>query len=242
MKYIGKFFVSLYMWFVLCVGGLIVILINIFRVTFLSKKQVFHGCKNDLKILFKICFIKVTLEYEEGFNENEVAIFMPNHVSFFDVPIICSTLPNYTFGIEKKSHFSWPLYGYFIGKYGQLPIDRKNMFASMRTFEQAAVNMKATGASLLCFPEGTRSHTGKLGTINSMPMAIAKTMKVPIVPVGMSGFWDLSPKGGFFLTPKPVKIKYGRPIPADEVEKLDKKALAQVVRDRIIELCDDDIV
>ena len=56
---------------------------------------------------------------------------MPNHVSFFDVPLVGSLLPNFTFGIEAEHHFKWPLYGYFIRKYGQLPINRKSMMSSL---------------------------------------------------------------------------------------------------------------
>jgi 1-acyl-sn-glycerol-3-phosphate acyltransferase len=150
-------------------------------------------------------------------------------------------LPNYTFGIEAESHFSWPIYGFFIKKYGTLPINRKNILASFRTFETAAQNMKEKNASLLVFPEGHRSDDGKIQEFKKIPFKMAQIVKVPILPCGTSGLGALAPKG-FFVTPGRVKVKYGTPVPVEDYANLRPEDAAKMVRQRVIELSEDDIV
>ena len=196
----------------------------------------------NLNLFFKVLFIKTTVEYDPEVNLDTEYIIMPNHVSFFDVPLMCSCLPNYTFGIEAASHFHWPIYGFFIRKYGQLPINRDSVIKSMRTFQKAGEFMKKTGASLLVFPEGHRSKDGKIKPLKKLPFKAAQTMRVPILPVGLTGMYKLSPKGVFFIKPSPVKVKYGKPISVEEYENLKPEEIASLVQKRIIELVDDDIV
>ena len=141
-KLIGKFFVSLYMWYIMFTMAFIILVSHIIALFFIKPEKICSNVKKMLQFMFKILFIKVEVEMPEDFNYEQSYIIMPNHISFFDIPVVCSTLPNYTFGIEAESHFSWPIYGYFIRKYGTLPINRKNILSSFRTFEKAAQNMK----------------------------------------------------------------------------------------------------
>jgi 1-acyl-sn-glycerol-3-phosphate acyltransferase len=239
---IGKFFVSVYMWTVMFLSAFIILTVNLIALFFVKPPTVCRTVRKMLQIMFKLLFIKVECEMPKDFDYEQSYVIMPNHISFFDIPVVCSTLPNYTFGIEEQSHFSWPIYGFFIRKYGTLPIDRKNILKSFHTFEDAASKMKERHASLLVFPEGHRSETGKIQQLKKIPFKMAQLVKAPILPVGLTGLYDLSPKGGFFLTPKPVKVRYGKPIPVVEYEAVKPEEVAKIVRQRIIELSDDDIV
>lgn len=240
-KKIWETIVSLYMWIVLFDMAFIILIFNIILLFVSNAKTVFKTVRAMLKFMFKILFVKVEVEYPEGFDFDKSYIIMPNHITFWDIPVICSVLPNYTFGIEAESHFSWPIYGFFIKKYGTLPINRKNILASFRTFETAAQNMKEKNASLLVFPEGHRSDDGKIQQFKKIPFKMAQIVKVPILPCGTSGLGALAPKG-FFVTPGKVKVKYGTPIPVSEYESLKPEEAAKIVRQRVIELSEDDIV
>ncbi len=240
-KKIWQFFVSLYMWTVLFDMAFIILVVGIFLLFVSNAKTVFKTVRAMLKFLFKLLFVKVEVEHPDGFDFDQSYIIMPNHITFWDIPVICSVLPNYTFGIEAESHFSWPVYGFFIKKYGTLPINRKNILASFRTFETAAKNMKEKKASLLVFPEGHRSDDGKIQEFKKIPFKMAQIVKVPILPCGTTGLGALAPKG-FFVTPGRVKVKYGTPIPVEEYESLRPEVAAKMVRQRVIELSEDDIV
>jgi 1-acyl-sn-glycerol-3-phosphate acyltransferase len=240
-KKIGLFFVSLYIWTVLFVMAFIILITGLFLLFVSNARVVFRTVRAMLRFMFKIMFVKVDVEHPKDFNFNQSYIIMPNHITFWDIPVICSVLPNYTFGIEAESHFSWPIYGFFIKKYGTLPINRKNMLASFRTFETAAKNMKEKNASLLVFPEGHRSDDGKIQEFKKIPFKMAQIVKVPILPCGTSGLGALAPKG-FFVTPGRVKVKYGEPVPVSDYETLRPEVAAKMVRDRVIALSEDDIV
>ena len=240
-KKIGQFFVSLYMWTVLFDMAFIILITGLLLLFVSNARVVFKTVRAMLRFMFKIMFVKVEAEYPENFDFDQSYIIMPNHITFWDIPVICSVLPNYTFGIEAESHFSWPIYGFFIKKYGTLPINRKNIKASFRTFETAAQNMKSKNASLLVFPEGHRSDDGKIQEFKKLPFKMAKMVKVPILPCGTTGLGDLAPKG-FFVTPGRVKVKYGEPVPVEEYETLRAEDAAKMVRAKVIALSEDDIV
>lgn len=241
IKKIGLFFVSLYVWTVLFDMAFIILITGIVLLFVSNARVVFKVVSAMLRFMFKILFVKVEVEYPKDFNFNQSYIIMPNHITFWDIPVICSVLPNFTFGIEAESHFSWPIYGFFIKKYGTLPINRKNMLASFRTFETAAKNMKEKNASLLVFPEGHRSDDGKIQEFKKIPFKMAQIVKVPILPCGTSGLGALAPKG-FFVTPERVKVKYGEPVPVSDYENLRPEVAAKMVRDMVIALSEDDIV
>ena len=229
------------MWTVLFVMAFLILVTGLLLLFVSNARVVFRTVRAMLRFMFKILFVKVEVEHPKDFDFNQSYIIMPNHITFWDIPVICSVLPNYTFGIEAESHFSWPIYGFFIKKYGTLPINRKNILASFRTFETAAKNMKEKNASLLVFPEGHRSDDGKIQEFKKIPFKMAQIVKVPILPCGTSGLGDLAPKG-FFVTPGRVKVKYGEPVPVSEYEKLRPEVAAKMVRDRVIALSEDDIV
>lgn len=241
IKKIGLFFVSLYVWTVLFDMAFIILITGIVLLFVSNARVVFKVVSAMLRFMFKILFVKVEVEYPKDFNFNQSYVIMPNHITFWDIPVICSVLPNFTFGIEAESHFSWPIYGFFIKKYGTLPINRKNMLASFRTFETAAKNMKEKNASLLVFPEGHRSDDGKIQEFKKIPFKMAQIVKVPILPCGTSGLGALAPKG-FFVTPGHVKVKYGEPVPVSDYENLRPEVAAKMVRDMVIALSEDDIV
>ncbi len=241
IKKIGLFFVSLYVWTILFDMAFIILITGIVLLFVSNARVVFKVVSAMLRFMFKILFVKVEVEYPKDFNFNQSYVIMPNHITFWDIPVICSVLPNFTFGIEAESHFSWPIYGFFIKKYGTLPINRKNMLASFRTFETAAKNMKEKNASLLVFPEGHRSDDGKIQEFKKIPFKMAQIVKVPILPCGTSGLGALAPKG-FFVTPGRVKVKYGEPVPVSDYENLRPEVAAKMVRDMVIALSEDDIV
>lgn len=240
-KKIGLAIVSLYMWTVMFTFAFVILVFNIILLFICPPKVIWWTVKHMLKVMFWFLFVRVKEEYPEGFDFSKPYIIMPNHVTFWDIPVICSTLPNYTFGIEAHTHFSWPIYGFFIKKYGTLPINRKNMKASFHTFEDAGVKMNKEGASLLVFPEGHRSDDGKIQEFKKLPFHLAQQVKVPILPCGTTGLGELAPKG-FFIHPCRVIVRYGNPVPVEDYINLRPEEAAANVRQIVISLSEDDIV
>jgi len=84
-------------------------------------------------------------------------VFMSNHLSNFDIPVLSVALNRWTARmVAKESLFRIPLFGQAIRRAGHVPIDRSNPRAAMRSIDQA-VALAREGVSIVVFPEGTRN-------------------------------------------------------------------------------------
>jgi 1-acyl-sn-glycerol-3-phosphate acyltransferase len=178
---------------------------------------------------------RVKVEGMDNFDHKATFIFMPNHVSMFDIPLVGGYIPNLARGVQAAEQFKWPVFGWFITKIGNIPIERKSAHASMRSFQKAAEKIRE-GVSIIVMPEGTRTRTGKLGNFKTLPFHLAKVAKADIVPIGTSGLYRFKSRASWLITPGPIKIKFGKPIYFKETKDLTLEQLRDVVRERIAAL------
>lgn len=207
---------------------------------FQKSEKVYPWFQSLLRLFFKLILVKVKSEYHQNFKNGKAYVYMPNHVSFFDVPLVGGYLPTFSYGIEAASHFKWPVYGGVIRKFGQIPIDRSSARNSMKSYDQAKERLQ-NGNSVLVFPEGHRSRDGYIKSFKKLPFKLAKMAGVGIVPMGLTGMQNLSPKGTFWVQPCHVTIKFGKAIPAETVAKLNENELSELVKQKIIDLVDETI-
>jgi len=233
-----KFFTTIYIWIV---GGLYAIFFAKIYAHKMNKKgpeNVFPKMQKSLRRLFKILFIKVEVENSIEYEENKQYIFMPNHVSFIDVPLFGAYLPFFANALEAESHFSWKIYGKLIKAYEQIPVRRENPRSSIKSYEVAKERIK-NNRSIIVFPEGHRAVDGKLKNFKKLPFVFAKEAGVDIVPVGLSGVQKLSPKGTIWVKPSKVVIRYGEVIKFEDIQKMEVEELQEKVKSQIINLVDD---
>lgn len=185
-----------------------------------------------LRLIVWIFGGRVTAEGVEQLDPGKTYLFMPNHVSLFDIPLVGGYIPNYARGVEAAEHFSWPLIGWFVRSIGNIPIERANIHASWSSLEKAAEQMRG-GKSIIIMPEGTRTITGRLSAFKKLPFRLAQVAGVDIVPIGLSGLYRFKPRRGWMIRPGPLKIKVGTPIPYTEFKDLSLVELSALVRERI---------
>jgi 1-acyl-sn-glycerol-3-phosphate acyltransferase len=230
-----KSLISAYCWFA---GGLYFILL-LFLCLLLSfiipQKTLDPFIKMSLKILFRILFVKVRSDGVEVVAKKETYLFMSNHQSLFDVPLLAAYIPTFVRGVEASSHFKWPVYGWAIRRLGNIPIDRKNFHASIKSMKITGDVIKK-GRSIVILPEGHRTLDGNLGPFKKLPFHLAKQVHVPVIPVGLSGLFQLKHKGSWLIRPRPVTIKFGKPIAQAEIQARSGEGLRDYVRDRIQDL------
>ena len=82
-------------------------------------------------------------------------------------------------------------------------------------------------------PEGHRTLDGRLREFKLMPFLLAKEAGVPIVPIGISGLFAMKPKGSWHIHPTPIRIRFGEPVPAETVRRMDVRELRDLVRNHI---------
>lgn len=230
-----KHLISAYSW---VVGGLYFILflfLCIFLSFFIPQKTLDPFMKRSMKLLFKILFIKVQSEGAENVEPDETYLFMSNHESLFDIPLLEAHVPTFIRGVEAMRQFKWPVYGWAVRRVGNIPIDRKNIHASIKSMKITEKTLKK-GKSIIILPEGHRTLDGNLGPFKKLPFHLAKQAGVPIIPIGLSGLFQLKHKGSWLIQPRPIKIKIGQPIFPEEFHSLSTEELRDYVRDKILDL------
>jgi len=147
----------------------------------------------------------------ENLKKCPVAVYASNHTSYMDTPVIFAALP-FQFRILAKKEL-WPIafIGWYLDRSGQIPIDTANPHATMSSL---GVGVKALrgGTSLFVFPEGGRTETGKMKPFLSGAAYLAIRAQVPLVPIALTGVYDLLPIHTRHFYPSELALSVGEPI------------------------------
>lgn len=149
--------------------------------------------------------IEVEVEGLENIDLASNYVFMANHLSLLDGPLLFYIIPQRVRVILKKSIFRIPVAGPAMRFIGFVPVERKSLSSGKRSIDEAVRAMKEKSYSFLIFPEGTRSHDGKLQPFKRGGFFLAVSAQVPIIPITIKGTFELMPRGRFF--PRRGKIK-----------------------------------
>ena len=152
-------------------------------------------------------------------------VFVVNHQSMFDIPVMMMALPVNLHFIAKKELLSVPFLGWYMRAAGMIPVDRKNGPEAVATLKVAGERV-AGGESVLAFAEGTRSRTGVIGPFKKGAFMLAMQAQVPVVPVAIEGARRALPADGFAVRPELIHIRVGKPIETAGADRDDVMARA----------------
>jgi 1-acyl-sn-glycerol-3-phosphate acyltransferase len=147
----------------------------------------------------------------ENLHSHPVAVYASNHTSYMDTPVIFASLP-FQFRILAKKEL-WPIafIGWYLDRSGQIPIDTANPHASLSSLG-VGVRALRSGTPLFVFPEGGRTSTGELKPFLSGAAYLAIRAQVPLVPIALTGVYDLLPIHTRHLYPGELMVTVGRAI------------------------------
>jgi 1-acyl-sn-glycerol-3-phosphate acyltransferase len=157
-------------------------------------------------------------------------IFMSNHVSNLDPPLLIPLLPHRVTIMVKKELFRLPVLGRAMRMADCVPIDRHNREAAIASVREAEAVVRR-GHHMVVYPEGTRSRDGRLLPFKKGPFYMAMETGVPIIPITLLGTETLLPKGKFFVRPGEVTVIFHPPV--DPTLYSDRDELVKAVRDSI---------
>jgi 1-acyl-sn-glycerol-3-phosphate acyltransferase len=156
-------------------------------------------------------------------------LLVSNHTSFVDVFFLgiplCRPL-NYV----ARSTLFVPVLASLMRSVGGFPIQREGMGASGM---KETLRRLRNGGIVTLFPEGTRTRDGNLGPIKPGIAVLVTRAKVPVVPVGLAGTFDVWPRSRLLPTPHPIRIHYGPPIFPDDLTGLNTEAVTGLIRQRL---------
>jgi 1-acyl-sn-glycerol-3-phosphate acyltransferase len=188
------------------------------------------------KKILKAARLDVTVEGLEHLSDDQPAIFIANHQSWMDVFVLCASLPvDYRF-VAKKELEGIPIFSAAWKKCGHISLDRGDLNKAIGSLEYAGNIMRNDRATVIMFPEGTRSRTGELQPFKRGAFVLAIQTGIPVVPAVILGTRDAMPKGDWKVRPAQVRVRIGAPIPVDGLGHGDREALSRVARDAVKQL------
>ena len=188
------------------------------------------------RILIFLSGIRLKIEGRDQLTKGKGYMFVSNHASVLDILVLIAGLPHPVLFMAKKELFRVPIFGWALTVSGQIPIDRFHPGRVRRSLDRAKRILGSGKASLIAFPEGTRSRTGVLGEFKLGAFSLAISARIPAVPVCIRGTFESMPKGSLLYDPGEVTVHIGKPIIVKDTERHDKSAIAQTAREEILRL------
>jgi 1-acyl-sn-glycerol-3-phosphate acyltransferase len=144
-------------------------------------------------------------------------VFMSNHQSHLDVPVLYSTIPTQTLRmIGKTELFQVPIWGRAMRAGGMVEINRESRSQAIESLRRAGEAIR-DGVSIWIAPEGTRSRTGELGELKKGGFHLASGTHTEIVPIALNGTIHILPPKSVQMTyDVPVTVEFGAPIPVED--------------------------
>lgn len=157
--------------------------------------------------------IRVDISGLEHMPQGRACIFMCNHVSNLDPPVVLPLLPGRCSVMLKKELMNIPILGRAMRMGQFIPVERGGKRDAAQASVIAASEALGNGLNMLVFPEGTRSKDGRLSAFKKGPFFLAMQTMAPVVPVMISGTEKMMRKGSAAITPG---VAYVRMLPAIE--------------------------
>jgi 1-acyl-sn-glycerol-3-phosphate acyltransferase len=160
--------------------------------------------------------MQLTVEGQDRVPKGRAYVYMSNHQSHMDIPVLYHVMPSPTVrAIGKQELFRMPVFGQAMRAAEFICIDRSNREAAIASLRAAGDKIRE-GVSIWIAPEGTRSRSGAVGPLKKGGFHLALETGTPIVPIAISGTRNVLPAGGKAMTyDVPVHVTIGAPIPVE---------------------------
>ncbi len=184
------------------------------------------------RMLVFLSGIKLSVTGLEKLDPKQSYVFVSNHQSLMDTPVIMGYIPFEFRFFAKRGLFKIPFIGTHLRRAGHLPVENDNPRASLKRLTEAAKLMRQGAISVLLFPEGGRSEV-RMTEFREGAAYLAIKAGVPAVPVGLVGMREILPMGSVHIRSGPAQLHIGEPIPTANMTLQDRAALNQLLRERI---------
>lgn len=175
---------------------------------------IYAEARLGIRMLLGLAGVRVMEHGREHLVRRGAVLYMANHQSNLDPPVLFSCLPGYISVLAKQELFRIPVLGLVFKVGGLIAVDRSNRDAAIASIDKAVAALKG-GRPFLIFPEGTRSPDGRLLTFKKGPFFMAQQSGAPIVPITISGTRERMRKGSLRIEPGIVHVHYHAPVRPD---------------------------
>jgi 1-acyl-sn-glycerol-3-phosphate acyltransferase len=166
-------------------------------------------------------------------------VFVSNHQSIYDIPILFWSLPYQLRIIAKESLGRFPFLGWHLRRTGHMLVDRSH--PDRRKIFGWASRLTAAGLSLIVFPEGTRSRSGRVARFKGGSFYLALQAGLPVVPLSIVGSRHVMLKGRLATYPGVVRLVVHEPIVTAGLDEADRRAFGERVRQIVAPAAETDV-
>lgn len=170
------------------------------------------------KLACRLALCKINVVRNGELDPNKSYIFVPNHQGAFDIFLIYGYLNQNIKWVQKQELRKLPFVGKASEIAGHVFVDQSNLKSMKDTIVKAEAELKK-GSSMVIFPEGARTKTGKMGRFKRGAFIIAKEMNLEIVPVTVNGPYDLMKINTYFLNPCKLELIIHEPISTKDLNE-----------------------
>lgn len=220
-----RFFVAL-PFFVLAIVGFGTLMILFSPFTYKYHFWLFHAWAD---VTIWAGGLKTHAEGLENIDPNQQYIFVCNHQSLLDVPLLTKLFPMRPRFVAKSSLDKIPYFAAILHQLGTICIDRNDRKSAIERLLSAKNDRHHETTGIVFFPEGTRTSDGEIGSFKKGAVMTALSLKLPIIPMAIAGNFEALPKGTISLRPGHVRLAVGKPIAVGENTAEEKDRLLEVV-------------
>lgn len=183
--------------------------------------------------ILRLAGVKFEVHRSPGFDPQKTSIFISNHVNIFDPFVAYSAIPQFFRGFELESHFKIPIYGWMMGRFGNIPVPDVPSRESLEIMTQRSKKALDSGISLIAFAEGSRTRDGHVQPFKKGIFNLAQKFGIPIVPVSIVGAYQFFQTGNWMLFPGKITVYLHDTIDTSNIGRADVEALRQRVQETV---------
>jgi 1-acyl-sn-glycerol-3-phosphate acyltransferase len=166
-------------------------------------------------------------------------VFVANHQSIYDIPILFWSLPFQLRIIAKESLGRFPFLGWHLRRTGHMLVNRAR--PNRAAIVGWASALTSNGLSLIVFPEGTRSRDGQVARFKGGSFYLALEAGLPVVPLSLVGSRHVMLKGRLATYPGRVRLVVHEPIDTSALAGTDRKVFGERVRQIVAPEAESDV-
>lgn len=163
------------------------------------------------KTIIRLSLLPVDVKGRENIEPGTSYVFVANHQGQYDILLVCGYLGAEIRWMMKRSLEKVPFLGIACKHAGYIFVDKGNAGKVRATYRRAEEAMK-NGASIMVFPEGSRSRTGRMGEFHRGAFTLADELQLPVVPMTINGSYNVMPRGKALIEYHRLSLTIHKPI------------------------------
>jgi 1-acyl-sn-glycerol-3-phosphate acyltransferase len=181
--------------------------------------------------ILRLIGVKFEVRRSRGFDPQRTCIFISNHVNIFDPFVVYSAIPQFVRGFELGTHFEIPIYGWLMGRFGNIAVPDTPSREGLAKMTRLAKEALDSGVSLVAFAEGGRTRDGHMRPFKKGIFSLAQKFGVPIVPMSIVGSFQFFQTGKWMIYPGKVTVYLHDTIDISNIGRGEIDELRQRVQD-----------